>query len=92
MNRDPLGEAGGINLYGFVGNNPVHWVDSWGLSPVILAENFVLIHGPEITAAVESLFPHLPPNHYVGQLYNLSPLILQANQTLGQGIIDSADY
>jgi RHS repeat-associated protein len=31
MNRDPLGEAGGINLYGFVSNNPVNWVDPWGL-------------------------------------------------------------
>jgi RHS repeat-associated protein len=31
MNRDPLGEAGGINLYGFVNNDPVNWVDPWGL-------------------------------------------------------------
>ena len=29
--RDPLGEAGGLNLYAFVGNNPVNWVDPWGL-------------------------------------------------------------
>jgi RHS repeat-associated protein len=31
MTRDPLGEAGGINLYGFVGGNPVNWVDLFGL-------------------------------------------------------------
>ncbi len=31
MNRDPLGEAGGINLYGFVQNDPVNWVDPEGL-------------------------------------------------------------
>ncbi len=31
MNRDPLGERGGINLYAFTGNNPVNWVDPWGL-------------------------------------------------------------
>jgi RHS repeat-associated protein len=31
MTRDPLGEAGGINLYGFVQNNPVNFVDPWGL-------------------------------------------------------------
>ncbi|WP_161629778.1 RHS repeat-associated core domain-containing protein [Desulfogranum japonicum] len=31
LNRDPLGEEGGINLYGFVGGNPVNWIDPWGL-------------------------------------------------------------
>ena len=31
INQDPLGEAGGINLYGFVGNDPVNFVDRWGL-------------------------------------------------------------
>jgi RHS repeat-associated protein len=31
MTRDPLGEAGGINFYGFVGNNPVNFVDPLGL-------------------------------------------------------------
>ena len=40
MNRDPLGEAGGINLYGFVSNDPVNWVDPWGL------ETAVIVGGP----------------------------------------------
>ena len=30
-NRDPMGENGGLNLYGFVGNNPMGFVDSLGL-------------------------------------------------------------
>ncbi|MBK1884269.1 RHS repeat-associated core domain-containing protein [Luteolibacter pohnpeiensis] len=30
--RDPIEERGGINLYGFVGNNGVNWVDELGLS------------------------------------------------------------
>ncbi len=34
LTRDPLGEAGGLNLYAFVGNNPVNWVDPWGESPI----------------------------------------------------------
>ena len=29
---DPIGEQGGINLYRFVGNNPVNWVDPLGLA------------------------------------------------------------
>lgn len=32
LNRDPIGENGGINLYGFVGGNPVGFVDPLGLT------------------------------------------------------------
>ena len=32
LNRDPLGEAGGINLHQFVGNNPVNRIDPDGLA------------------------------------------------------------
>jgi len=31
LNRDPIREAGGINLYGFVGNNPISRIDPLGL-------------------------------------------------------------
>ena len=31
LSRDPIGEAGGINLYGYVGNNPVNLWDPEGL-------------------------------------------------------------
>jgi RHS repeat-associated protein len=31
LTPDPIGEAGGINLYGFVGNNPINYVDPYGL-------------------------------------------------------------
>ena len=32
ISRDPIGERGGINLYGYVGNNSLYWVDPLGLS------------------------------------------------------------
>jgi RHS repeat-associated protein len=32
LSRDPIGEAGGINLYGYVGGDPISWVDLFGLS------------------------------------------------------------
>jgi RHS repeat-associated protein len=35
ITRDPLGDAGGINLYGFVGNDAVNMIDSLGLFEVI---------------------------------------------------------
>jgi hypothetical protein len=31
LNRDPILENGGINLYGFIENDPVQYVDVWGL-------------------------------------------------------------
>lgn len=30
LNRDPIGELGGINLYGFVGNDPIDYIDIYG--------------------------------------------------------------
>lgn len=32
LNRDPLGEEGGLNLYGFVENAPTTWADPFGLA------------------------------------------------------------
>lgn len=30
LSKDPIGERGGVNLYGFVGNDPCNWVDVLG--------------------------------------------------------------
>ncbi len=35
-NRDPIGERGGMNLYGFVGNSPLNKVDHLGLDAAII--------------------------------------------------------
>lgn len=37
INRDPIGESGGLNLYGFVRNRPVNRVDKLGLAESNLA-------------------------------------------------------
>jgi RHS repeat-associated protein len=34
IKKDPIGYAGGMNLYGYVGGNPVNWVDPWGAEPI----------------------------------------------------------
>jgi RHS repeat-associated protein len=43
--EDPIGIAGGVNLYGYVGNNPVAYTDPFGLKPcrlnTALGEAFV---------------------------------------------------
>lgn len=35
LTRDPIQENGGLNLYGFVGNNPIIWFDLLGLNKTI---------------------------------------------------------
>ena len=34
INRDPIGERGGLNLYGFVYNEPNNWLDRLGWEPI----------------------------------------------------------
>lgn len=38
LNRDPIEEAGGLNLYAFVGNNPLNALDPFGASTGSLAD------------------------------------------------------
>lgn len=40
INRDPIGEHGGQNLYGFTLNNPTAWVDALGLSTICFNVGF----------------------------------------------------
>jgi uncharacterized protein RhaS with RHS repeats len=45
LNRDPIEEEGGLNLYGYVFNNPVNWIDRNGLDVFFNEENEVGGHG-----------------------------------------------
>jgi hypothetical protein len=33
LQTDPIGQAGGLNLYAYVGNDPVNLIDPWGFNP-----------------------------------------------------------
>jgi RHS repeat-associated protein len=55
--RDPLGETGGINLYAFVGNNPVNWVDPWGLEIINYSDDTVY-YKPENDSSALPIAPH----------------------------------
>lgn len=52
ISRDPIEEEGGLNLYGYVENNPINWVDPLGLYAQ------VTVKGNNITIAI--------PIRYIG--------------------------
>ena len=39
VSEDPIGFSGGINLYGYVGNNPTNFIDPLGLEKLILPKD-----------------------------------------------------
>ncbi len=48
LTRDPIHYEGGVNLYEYVGGDPVNWIDTTGLSPdaLVVGEGFVDLFGP----------------------------------------------
>jgi RHS repeat-associated protein len=44
LSRDPLGEAGGFNLYAYCGNDPVNRHDPLGLESEVVGKTYVIIN------------------------------------------------
>ena len=64
INRDPIGEVGGINLYGFVGNSPTNYYDSDGMQAMPWIEPFPIarpFYFPEIAIPRVAPMPPLEP-------------------------------
>ncbi len=61
LTQDPIGFAGGMNLYGYVGNNPVNFIDSLGLcaEPVSIWEDPVFGVTSSIMLGTRAVFAGL---------------------------------
>jgi RHS repeat-associated protein len=55
LSRDPIWEAGGINLYGYVGGDPVGWVDPSGQCPWCVAAALGAVTGAGVDLVIQLL-------------------------------------
>lgn len=69
IQRDPIGESGGLNLYAYVGNNPVNKIDPFGL------QNPVSSTLPGFAGAWNS-DPYGPNGSFYGAGYLYTPEII----------------
>jgi DNA/RNA non-specific endonuclease len=75
LSKDPIEEDGGLNLYGFVRNNAVSMVDSFGLSgafvapsPVTAPSGYPYLNSPRVGPRVG--LPYIPTPGPMGGYYN----------------------
>ena len=77
MTRDPLQESGGVNVYGFVGNDPVNQVDALGSEPVSAdaQANLITQTGLELASSAASASDEsvLPDVNTLRQLATIDP-------------------
>jgi len=85
MTRDPLQEAGGVNVYGFVGNDPVNKADMRGLSPVTVEDSLKMNSPTNQDAAL-----WIGLNRGIDQVMPSSNSYLFSGFRASQGIIPAA--
>ncbi len=79
ISADPISYAGGINLYAYVNNNPITWLDPMGLS-CLQDSIFVHVHGGSYGSGVSGVTPMGTPFYY--------PVMLEQTLNNAQDLID----
>jgi RHS repeat-associated protein len=102
LSRDPIGEAGGVNLYGYVGNSPINSWDPLGLKDILLGNVWrgytpaqLAAHNREnrnnrLTQAsnrADNLENSVGIRNTLGRFYNLTPLNGDGAFTIGEDTI-----
>jgi RHS repeat-associated protein len=64
LSRDPIEEQGGLNLYGFVNNDPVNKWDKLGLQSIVLIPP--IYQFPIVKEIPPSVFDHFGPGIFLG--------------------------
>lgn len=68
LNADPIGLEGGLNLYAYIGNDPVSRIDPWGLKPGDIYSSLQAAAKDALTEAWAYSAPQ--GREYAGIIYN----------------------
>jgi RHS repeat-associated protein len=79
LNRDPIQELGGINLYRFVGNNPINRIDPFGLTTYVWPPEYTPpgTYGPTATVVNDGSIAVLPAIPYLTDSQGLGDATLE---------------
>jgi|GEM_PF-5189392 len=63
LQPDPIGYYDSLNLYQYCGNNPVNWIDPWGLLPTMRPDDGPATPGGSSTGIPAREYPSTNNNH-----------------------------
>jgi len=91
VSRDPIGLRGGLNLYGYVNNNPENYSDSFGLCPRLSKGSGLVIVGGLIIAVTAAWPPVLFPSLALPGIVSISLMAIGFSLVVIGGAVEYYD-